>query len=80
MFREKIPNKLSYQQAKEISQDIIYSFQVVLYTPETFLRALDLSSSFGIHFWDALIAATMQENNIKEIITENVSDFEKYHG
>ncbi|MEK6981705.1 MAG: PIN domain-containing protein [Candidatus Micrarchaeota archaeon] len=74
---EKIPNKLSYQQAKEISQDIIYSFQVVLYTPETFLRALDLSSSFGIHFWDALIAATMQENNIKEIITENVSDFEK---
>ena len=50
---EKIPNKLSYQQTKEISQDIIYSFQVVLYTPETFLRALDLSS-FWHPLWDAV--------------------------
>jgi predicted nucleic acid-binding protein len=30
-----------------------------------------------MHLWDAAIAATMKENDIFEIVTENVKDFKK---
>jgi len=35
---------------------------------------------YKVHFWDALIAATMIENNVFTIFTENTKDFKKIKG
>lgn len=43
----------------------------------TFLKAIELVRKYRTPFWDALIAACMLENNVKEILTENTKDFMK---
>lgn len=50
---------------------------VLAYTDATILKAVSISHKYGVHFFDALIAATMQENGIEEILTENTEDFSK---
>lgn len=50
---------------------------VIEYTSETVIRAVSLVKEYKIPFFDALIVATMQENGISEIITENSTDFKK---
>lgn len=53
-------------------------FSTVLgYSGSTVIGALSISKEHGLHFFDALLAATMQENGIKEIVTENEKDFSK---
>lgn len=73
--KSKVP--LSTQEQTKLISDLKYSFKVVTYTPETISSALKISSNHNIHFFDALLVATMNENGIKHIITENVSDFKK---
>ena len=51
--------------------------RVVDYNSETVIRAVMLSKEYKIHFFDALLVATMQENNVSEILTENIGDFKK---
>lgn len=44
-------------------------------------RALTLSSGRnikGVKFWDVVIVATMLENDIPVLYTENVADFRKF--
>ncbi len=38
--------------------------------------AVDISIKYDIHYWDALLAATMKENKVFSIYTED-SDFDK---
>jgi predicted nucleic acid-binding protein len=45
------------------------------YKITTIKSAIDLSNENNMSFWDSLIAATMIENNIFNIYTENVKDF-----
>jgi len=47
------------------------------YNQTTLLKAISLSKECKIDYWDALIAATMIENNFFSIYTENVIDFRK---
>lgn len=47
----------------------------VSYGPETIKTAVRYSDAYGVPFWDSVIAATMKENGIIEIITENDRDF-----
>ena len=47
------------------------------YTERTVVHALKIRAECGIHFWDAVIAATMLENQVYHIYTENVRDFGK---
>lgn len=54
--------------------------EVLPYSPVTVKKAVDICSKHKIHFFDALLAATMLENSVFEIITENTSDFEKVPG
>lgn len=44
-------------------------------TKGTLKKAMDISIKKNIEYWDALIAATMIENNISHIYTENIKDF-----
>ena len=48
---------------------------VVSYSNKTVFEAILISSKYKLHFFDALLAATMKENSIKVIYTENVRDF-----
>ncbi|MDO8427698.1 MAG: PIN domain-containing protein [Candidatus Diapherotrites archaeon] len=52
-------------------------FNVIHYTENTLLAAEELKQKHGIHFWDAVLAATMKEFDIHTIYTENVKDFQK---
>ena len=47
------------------------SWKKVDYTAQSVAAAAELSRRSGAHFWDALIAQTMLENKISEIITED---------
>lgn len=70
---QKIEKPLSRDETLAIIQTIINSpnWEVFDYTGETVAKALSSQQPF----WDALITATLQENNVKEIITENTKDF-----
>jgi len=48
--------------------------------PTTILRAIEHVKLHGVHFWDALIAATMLEHGVRTIVTENERDFKKIPG
>jgi len=53
---------------------LIISFQgwsVVNFDSNTVASAIDINLQYGIHYWDALIAATMRENKMFSIYTED---------
>lgn len=54
-------------------------WNVIGYNADTILAAHDLKLRCSLHFWDALLAATMNENGISTIYTED-RHFEKVPG
>ena len=76
---EKVKKPLLQSQAEEIISDFNCATNIVSYYFNTVQSALSIKFIHKVHFWDALIAATMKENNIKLIFTENVKDFKKIH-
>ena len=76
--KHKISNEI-VKKAREIVEDILSSEEWIIIdrTEESQKKAMKLNQEKRIHFWDALIIASMIEYGIKEIITENVSDFSK---
>jgi len=60
--------------------DLSESSYVISYDENTVMYALMISKQNKIHFFDALLAATMQENGITKILTENTKDFRKIAG
>ncbi len=67
----------------EKAKEIVISFKEsvnwkkINYNEKSVVKAINFVEKFGISFWDALIAATMLENNIFTIYTENEKDFKK---
>ncbi|MBI3033083.1 PIN domain-containing protein [Candidatus Woesearchaeota archaeon] len=70
---------ISCKEVKEIIKDLcsLQHFRKIHYDKTTIISALDLSENYNLHFWDALIVATMLENGIYQIYTENTKDFKK---
>ena len=54
-------------------------WNVIWYNADTILAAHDVKLRCALHFWDALLAATMHENGISTIYTED-RHFEKVPG
>ncbi|KAF5419137.1 MAG: PIN domain-containing protein [ANME-2 cluster archaeon] len=79
---KKIQYPISSIIARQIIQDIIdfSNWQVLDFNSGTLISAMKLNSKYNIHYWDALICATMLENGINCIYTENVKDFDKIPG
>jgi len=50
-------------------------FVKLIYNERTILKALSIKEEFKIPFWDSLIIATIKENGIYHIYTENIKDF-----
>ena len=75
----KIEIPVKKEQALEIVQSILESrnFTKINYTSKTVEKAIKKTIKHKTHFWDALIAETMLENQVFEIITENQKDFSK---
>jgi len=76
---EKIENPLKLEEVKKIINDIINfsNWEVLSYNKTTMLKAMDIKILNNMHFWDALLIATMLENNVLNIYTENEKDFIK---
>ncbi len=74
-----IKNPISTDYAKLIISDICSFdyFKILEIKKDSINSAVNISIKYDIDYWDALIAATMQENNINIIITENTKDFKK---
>ena len=73
VITRKIENLLPMETAKEIIGDII-EFQnwiIIDYDTHTIPSAIEINIAYGVHYWDALIAATMRENGIFSIYTED---------
>jgi len=73
----KIPKPISYDISREIIKQLNNAFSIVSYNEKTLIQSIQHEKNYKIHFWDALIAATMEENEIRIIYTENVKDFKK---
>ncbi len=69
--------KLSPEQVKEVVNDInkFSNFIKINYSSNTAVNAIYLVKEYKIPFWDSLIIATLKENNISNIYTENIKDF-----
>lgn len=79
VITNKIEHPISLSEARDIILGIINSenWTKFNYNEKTVLTASKLCERFKIDFWDSLIAATMIENNIFIIYTENDKDFGK---
>ncbi len=69
--------KLGIDEAKNfvIKATQFEGFRKINYRAETIALALDIAQQFKMSFWDSLLAATMKENGIFKIYTENTKDF-----
>ena len=76
---KKIENPIPKDIAKKIINDIIEfdNWQVLGLNEKSLITAIELSTKYNIHYWDALLCATMKQNRINNIYTENIKDFGK---
>ncbi len=66
--------------SKQKLSELAAAFRILPYGTRTIVEAAEINAAHRAHFWDALLAATMLENGVKTIYTENVSDFKKIPG
>ena len=78
----KVEKPISASAAETIVKGISTANQwrVIDRGPETFFKAIELVKLHRASFWDALIAASMLENGIDIIVTENERDFKRIPG
>lgn len=78
----RVGNPIDFETASKFIAGILKNSNwiKITYDSETVLKAGGIAKECKVHFWDALIAATMIENGVFEIITENVKDFKKIPG
>ncbi len=78
---KKVPSPLSKEQAEKIIQDLInfHQWKILRYDEQTLQHAITLHKETNHHFWDCLLAATMNQHNITHIYTENSDDFKRHH-
>ncbi len=75
----KIEKPVPKKDALEICRKLICFSGFTKLAPKgtTLLYAMELNEQYKVHYWDAMIAATMLENQVTTIYTENTSDFAK---
>lgn len=82
-FYVVVTKKISHPIPEKVARrfiELVVDFQgwhILNFNAQTIVSAADVSAKYHIHYWDALLAATMRESNIFSIYTENDNDFEK---
>ena len=76
---KKIQYPIEPEKVEEDIRDILSfeNFKMFEIKRTTISKAINISIENKLSYWDSLIAATMQENGIYTIITENERDFKK---
>ena len=74
---EKLPQKLGYEQTRNIALELAEAFDVIYYDEHIIADALNLCEMHKLHFFDSLLVATMEKEKIKTIVTDNEKDFKK---
>jgi predicted nucleic acid-binding protein len=75
----KVEKPVREDKAEEIVRGIILSknWRTLGMDENSILLAIEISRGLKISYWDSLIVAVMQQNNIRKIYTENEKDFKK---
>ncbi len=75
--RRRALRPLKAEEIKEVLQD--YSrWQVVINTPGSILRALELELRYRISFWDALIVQAAEESGASVLYSEDLATGQQY--
>ena len=77
VITQKVSKPVSQENAKQIVLDLCEGFEIIKYNEKTIIEATNIGMAHKVPFWDALLAATMQENKVYTIITENEGHFKK---
>ena len=78
VMTEKVQHPVPDAVVTRFIRDIVSfdGWKVIGYDSKTIMDAVSIRSTYSLHFWDALIAATMKQHNIGKIYTED-SHFKK---
>jgi predicted nucleic acid-binding protein len=73
VVREKVSIPVSGEEACAFIRGIteFQGWTVLPNSARTLMRAHEIRDEYGLHFWDALLAATMEEHGIRTIYTED---------
>ena len=73
VIREKMSTPVSGEKAGKFVRAIgkFRGWTILPYSAATVIRAHEIQDEFEVHFWDALLVATMEENNIRTIYSED---------
>ena len=76
---KKITNPLDKENSTKIVKQFIdfNNWKKLIIKPRTIIKSMEISQKYNVDYWDSLIAATMIENNVSVIYTENTKDFNK---
>lgn len=72
VMTEKIKNPVPDAIVTQFIENIeaFDGFSVLNYDAQTIINAIEIQKTYSLHFWDALIAATMKQNSLETIYTE----------
>ena len=78
VMTEKVQHPVPESVVTRFIRDIVSfdGWTVIGYDPGTIMDAVSIRGTYSLHFWDALLAATMKKHDISAIYTED-SHFNK---
>ena len=68
-IKNPIPKKIASQFISSIVK--FHNWKVINFDADTVLSAIEINMAYSIHYWDAVLAATMKEHGIFSIYTED---------
>jgi predicted nucleic acid-binding protein len=73
VMTEKVKHPVPDAIVKQFIQNIVSfdGWTVINYDPGTIMNAVEIRHKYSLHFWDALLAATMKQHTIWTIYTED---------
>jgi predicted nucleic acid-binding protein len=78
-LRRNARNPMKLEEIRQLIRD--YStWQVVINTPESVVRALDLEARYKTSFWDALILQAAEEAGATVLYSEDLARGQRYGG
>lgn len=68
-IKTPIPKKIASEFVSLIVK--FHNWKVINFDADTVLSAIEINMEYGVHYWDAVLAATMKEHGIFSIYTED---------
>jgi|ERR1019366_9471630 predicted nucleic acid-binding protein len=75
--RRKAGKPLSGDETRQLIEDYL-SWEIVVNTSESIIRALDIESRYQISFWDALIVQAAERSGAAVLYSEDLAGGQKY--